>query len=202
MTNYDGLEHKFCRPDSALTVTDGAVLAGYASLFGRRDAGGDVVMPGAYAASLAVLGQAGRRVKMLWQHDPAQPIGVWEEVREDARGLWVKGRLLTDVARGREAASLLAAGAIDGLSIGYRARRSTRDAEGGRQLAEIDLWEVSLVTFPMQSDARVTAKAEASASAEAALHEVAAALGAARNALRAMQGAERKGLARHKGVTE
>lgn len=199
MTNDDGLERKFCRPDSALTVTDGAVVAGYASLFGRRDAGGDVVLPGAYAASLAMLGQAGRRVKMLWQHDPAQPIGVWEEVREDARGLWVKGRLLTDVARGREAAALLAAGAIDGLSIGYRTRRSTRDADGGRKLAEIDLWEVSLVTFPMQSEARVAAKAEGPAPDAAAMREIAEALGAARAALRALKGAGRGEPGRQKG---
>ncbi len=95
----------------------------------RCDQGGDVV-EGAYAALAESAGRQGRRVKMLWQHDPAQPIGVWDEVREDARGLYVKGRLLTDVAKGREAAALIAAGAIDGLSIGYRTvqghRRMTR----------------------------------------------------------------------------
>ena len=200
MTICDGLEHKFCRPDEALTVTDGAVVAGYASVFGRRDGGGDVVLPGAYAASLGALRQSGRRVKMLWQHDPAQPIGVWDEVREDARGLWVKGRLLTDVARGREAAALLAAGAIDGLSIGYRARRATRNAEGGRQLQEIELWEVSLVTFPMHSDARVAAKAGAALRAEEAFGEIAAALGAARTSLRALHQRARPASGRRKGV--
>lgn len=82
-------------------VTEGRVIAGYASLFGQRDQGGDVVQAGAYGASLAALGAAGRRVKMLWQHDPAQPIGVWDEVREDGRGLWVKGRILTEVEKGR-----------------------------------------------------------------------------------------------------
>lgn len=64
---------------------------------------------------------------MLWQHDPAQPIGVWDEVREDAAGLWVKGRILNDVAKGREAAALIEAGAIDGLSIGYRTVRATKN---------------------------------------------------------------------------
>lgn len=157
------------------------MVSGYASVFGRRDQGGDVVLPGAYGASLARLAGAGRRVKMLWQHDPGQPIGVWEEVREDDRGLWVKGRLLADVARGREAAALLAAGAIDGLSIGYRTLKADRGPEGERRLAEIDLWEVSLVTFPMLSEARVQAKGEAAA--DAVLHDLAAALEGARRML-------------------
>lgn len=136
----------------------GQVIEGYASLFGRVDQGGDMVAPGAYAASLAAGAQAGRRVKMLWQHDPAQPIGVWDELREDATGLWVKGRLLTEVAQGREAAALLAAGAIEGLSIGYRTVKADREPSGIRRLAQVDLWEVSLVTFPMQAEARVQAK--------------------------------------------
>ena len=142
---------------SGLTVTEGHVIEGYASLFGKRDQGNDVVMGGAYGASLARLAAAGRRVKMLWQHDPTQPIGVWDEVREDATGLWVKGRILGDVEKGREAVALLAAGAIDGLSIGYRTLRAERDGKGRRRLVELDLWEVSLVTFPMLPDARVGA---------------------------------------------
>jgi hypothetical protein len=85
---------------------------------------------------------------------------VWDEVREDATGLFVKGRLLTEVTRGREAAALLAAGAIDGLSIGYRTKRAERTAAGGRLLHELELWEVSLVTFPMLPEARVGAKGE------------------------------------------
>lgn len=160
MDDY-GLERKFHRPDAGLEVTDGVVVSGYASLFGKRDQGGDVVLPGAYATSLKALAAQGRRVKMLWQHDPAQPIGVWEEVREDGVGLWVKGRILADVARGREAVALLAAGAIDGLSIGYRTLRAERDGKGQRLLAEVELWEVSLVTFPMLPEARVAAKGEA-----------------------------------------
>lgn len=154
------LEHKFCQPDLALTVTNGSEISGYASLFEVKDQGGDRVAKGAYAASLASLATKGRTVKMLWQHDPTQPIGVWDEVREDARGLWVKGRILTDVAKGREAAALIGAGAIDGLSIGYRTLRATKDDKGGRLLSELELWEVSLVTFPMLPDARVAAKAD------------------------------------------
>ncbi|OWJ78948.1 HK97 family phage prohead protease [Haematobacter genomosp. 1] len=152
------LERKFAVP-GALTVTDGTRIEGYASVFGVRDRGGDVVMPGAYGASLARMAAAGRRVKLLWQHDAAQPIGVWDEIVEDAHGLRVKGRLLTEVGRGREAAALLEAGAIDGLSIGYRTLRSDRGPEGERRLHALDLWEVSLVTFPMLPEARVAQKA-------------------------------------------
>jgi HK97 family phage prohead protease len=155
------LERKFTGPGSGLSVTDGHVVSGYASVFGKKDQGGDVVQKGAYAASLKRLAAAGGRVKMLWQHDPAQPIGIWDEVREDATGLWVKGRILTDVAKGREAAALLSAGAIDGLSIGYRTLKAERNGKGQRLLSELELWEVSLVTFPMLPEARVSAKADA-----------------------------------------
>lgn len=155
-----GLELKFARFEADLSVEDGAVIAGYASVFGVADRGNDVVERGAYAASLKRLKEAGRSVKMLWQHDPAEPIGVWDEVREDEKGLFVKGRLLPDVARAREAQALIAAGAIDGLSIGYRTLRATKDEAGRRRLAELELWEVSLVTFPMLPEARVGAKGE------------------------------------------
>ncbi|QUS35149.1 HK97 family phage prohead protease [Falsirhodobacter algicola] len=156
MNGLQGAPERKFHATGTLEVQDG-VIAGYASRFGLRDQGGDVVLPGAYGASLGRLG--GRRVKMLWQHDAGEPIGVWDEVREDGTGLFVKGRILPQVARGREAIALLDAGAIDGLSIGYRTLRAERDAKG-RQLAELDLWEVSLVTFPMQVEARVQAKSE------------------------------------------
>lgn len=155
MTVEPGFEHKFSRFGEMLTVQDDSVIQGYASLFGEADQGGDVVAPGAYGASLQRLAASGGRVKMLWQHDPAQPIGVWEELREDTRGLWVKGRLLTEIARGAEAAALIAAGAIEGLSIGYRTKRAHKGADGRRTLTEVELWEVSLVTFPMLPTARL-----------------------------------------------
>lgn len=158
MRELGGLERKFHRPEAGLVLGEDARIEGYASVFGVADQGGDVVEPGAYAVSLAALAAAGRRVKFLWQHDPAQPIGVWEEVAEDARGLYVRGRLLPEVAKGREAAALLAAGAVDGLSIGYRTRRAAKGEGGGRLLRELELWEVSLVTFPMLPEARVAAK--------------------------------------------
>ena len=173
-----GLERKFCRFDEALEVSNGVEIAGYASLFGAEDQGGDVVEAGAYGRSLKSLERQGRRVKMLWQHDPAQPIGVWDEVREDARGLYVKGRLLESVEKAREAAALIEAGAIDGLSIGYRTKRAKKNEKGQRLLSELELWEVSLVTFPMLPSARVGAKGEGLI--DASLRELAGALDGAR----------------------
>lgn len=155
-----GLERKFARFGSAEVVEGGVQISGYASLFDAADQSGDVVQRGAYGRSLKGLREAGRSVKMLWQHDPSEPIGIWDEVREDAKGLWVKGRILDSVAKGREAAALITAGAIDGLSIGYRTVKASKTAKGQRLLAELELWEVSLVTFPMLPNARVGAKAE------------------------------------------
>ncbi|MBA4610918.1 HK97 family phage prohead protease [Stappia taiwanensis] len=133
-----------------------AVVSGYASLFGSLDDAGDLVMRGAFHRSLRERGPAG--IRFLWQHDPARPIGVFEEMREDRTGLFVKGRLLTGTATGREAAVLIAAGALDGLSIGFRARSARRDPHTGiRRLHDIDLWEVSLVTFPLHPGARLAA---------------------------------------------
>jgi uncharacterized protein len=151
-----GLEVKFA--GGAPALSDGQVIEGYASLFGLTDQGGDAVLPGAFAASLERLAAKGDKVRMLWQHDPTRPIGVWDEIREDQTGLWVKGRLLPEVAQAREAAALIQAGAIDGLSIGYRTIRAERDQKGRRALAEVELWEVSLVTFPMLPQAKVDRK--------------------------------------------
>ena len=147
-------ETKLARSD--LSLDSDGVFTGYASLFGAPDLGRDVVMPGAFRASLARRGAGG--IKMLFQHDPNEPIGTWLEVREDGRGLFVKGRLTTGVARAREVLALMRAGALDGLSIGYRTVRGRSDGKSGlRQLIEVDLWEISVVTFPMLPQARVSA---------------------------------------------
>ncbi|HKK35351.1 MAG TPA: HK97 family phage prohead protease [Paracoccaceae bacterium] len=178
-----GLETKYLAFDRAATVAEDGVLEGYASFFGAEDQGGDVVSPGAFAKSLAALKAAGRSVKLLWQHDPAEPIGVWDLVSEDARGLRVKGRLLAEVARGAEALALLRAGAVDGLSIGYRVVKAARRPEGGRLLTEIELWEVSLVTFPMLPEARASAAGEPGPRSAAGEDEGEAALAALADAL-------------------
>ncbi|GLS32920.1 hypothetical protein SAMN04488498_108124 [Mesorhizobium albiziae] len=129
-------------------------FSGYASLFGRVDLGRDVVERGAFAKSLRTRGAAG--IRMLFQHDPNQPIGAWTEVREDARGLFVRGRLTEGVNRSREVLNLMRGGALDGLSIGFRTVRAKNDAAAGvRRILEADLWEISVVTFPMMPGARV-----------------------------------------------
>lgn len=184
MDHETGLERKFHRFDDALTVSDDMVIEGYASLFGDVDRGGDIVQKGAYAGSLTRLAAEDRQVKMLWQHDPAQPIGVWDTVREDGKGLYVKGRLLESVERAREAAALIAAKAIDGLSIGYRTVKATKNTKGRRLLQELELWEVSLVTFPMLPSARVGAKGETLESGD--LRELAAAFETARREMARM----------------
>ena len=126
-------------------------FAGYAAVFDRPDRGGDVVRAGAFARSLT-RGTGG--VPLLWQHDGARPIGRIEYLREDKRGLRVIARLSEGKA-GREAAALLKEGAVRGLSFGYRVREASGEAP--RELKDLDLVEVSLVTLPMQPKARVHA---------------------------------------------
>ena len=129
-------------------------FAGYAAIFGRPDRGGDVVRTGAFSRSL---NRAPGAVPLLWQHEPARPIGRIEYLKEDRRGLRVIGRLSEGTA-GREAAALLKEGAVRGLSFGYRVRAAA--GEGPRELTELELIEISLVTLPMQPKARVHAVAE------------------------------------------
>jgi uncharacterized protein len=122
-------------------------FAGYAAIFGWPDRGGDVVRAGAFARATAP-----GAVPLLWQHDPARPIGRVEYLKEDRRGLRVIGRLSAGAA-GREAAALLAEGAVRGLSFGYRVRAG--HGTGPRLLTDLELVEISLVTMPMQPKARV-----------------------------------------------
>ena len=146
-------ERKFTGLDLDRVEADG-VFEGYASLFGKTDLARDAVERGAFAKSLRERGPGG--VRMLFQHDPAEPIGRWEKVAEDARGLLVRGRLATGVTRAREVLELMRGGALDGLSIGFRTVRAKTDAKSGvRRILEADLWEISVVTFPMLPGARV-----------------------------------------------
>jgi HK97 family phage prohead protease len=132
---------------------------GYASLFGVPDGAGDVVQPGAFTASLRA--RPPREVRMLYQHFAHEPIGVWDTIREDGKGLYVRGRLTLDVTRAREVRALIADGALDGLSIGFRTVRARRDAKSGlRRLDAVELWEISIVTFPLLKGSGVTALGE------------------------------------------
>jgi uncharacterized protein len=129
-------------------------IEGYASLFWTRDLNDDVTAAGAFSASLARTGPDG--VKMLFQHESGEPVGVWDEIAEDGRGLWVRGRILTVTPQGRLVAALVKAGALDGLSIGFRTVKARPDESGRlRVLTEVELWEVSIVTFPMLPQARI-----------------------------------------------
>jgi HK97 family phage prohead protease len=131
-------------------------FAGYAAVFDRADRGGDVVRAGAFAGALK---RGAGAVPLLWQHDPARPIGRIEYLKEDRRGLRVIARL-GESAAGREAAAMLKDGAVRGLSFGYRVRAASGQAP--RELTDLDLVEVSLVTLPMQPKARVHALEEVS----------------------------------------
>ncbi len=129
-------------------------FAGYASVFNLVDNQRDIMMRGAFSQCLH---KGPARVKFLWQHQQDEPIGVVTQLSEDAHGLYVQGSLLLEVQRAQEAYALLKAGAISGLSIGYSPIRYTIDPETGvRLLAEVELWEISLVTFPANSDANIT----------------------------------------------
>jgi HK97 family phage prohead protease len=139
------------------TIDADGTVEGYASLFGEIDQARDMVMPGAFEQSLKARGV--RRIPMLFQHDPAEPVGVWLELREDARGLFARGRLIPEVVRARELLALLKAGTADGLSIGFRTVKARNDRKARvRKLDIVDLWEISIVTFPLLPGARVRAK--------------------------------------------
>jgi len=129
-------------------------FAGYASVFNIVDNQRDIILRGAF--SQTVKGRISD-IKLLWQHQQEEPIGVFEMIFEDARGLYVEGRLLLNVQRAKEAHTLLKAGAISGLSIGYSPVRYTINAKNSiRSLSEVELWEISLVTFPANAAANVT----------------------------------------------
>ncbi len=154
---HDGLPQRVIRPRTTINA-DGTV-EGYASLFGEVDQARDMMMPGAFRLTLARRGV--RRVPMLFQHDPAEPVGVWLELREDGRGLFARGRLIPEVARARELYALVASGAVDGLSIGFRTVKGRLDPRSRiRKIDQVDLWEISIVTFPLLAGARVRAVKE------------------------------------------
>lgn len=134
------------------SVDEIGTFEGYGSVFGVLDSHYDIVAKGAFKKSIK-----SEKPAMLWQHRPDTPIGVYSDIKEDDRGLYVKGQINLDVQAGREAYSLLKQGAIKGMSIGYNARKwSTDNKKGVRTLEEIDLWEISLVTFPANVEATIT----------------------------------------------
>ncbi len=135
-------------------VDSEGTFSGYGATFNNVDRGGDMIMPGAFKKTL---GQKNiSAVKMLFQHDPSQPIGMWQTIEEDQKGLKVTGKLLLSLEKAKETYELMKAGVIDSLSIGYRSVKDTFDTSKNiRQLLELDLWEISCVTFPMNPQATV-----------------------------------------------
>lgn len=129
---------------------DEGVITGYGSIFGNMDSYGDVIEPGAFSESLTK-----RKPKMLWQHRMDTPIGVWDEVKEDSRGLFMRGRLARNTSKGGEAYELVKMNALDGLSIGFRATQDEMDGNT-RKLKAVELYEVSLVTMPANELATIT----------------------------------------------
>lgn len=137
-------------------LSEDGTFEGYGSIFGNVDSYGEKVVPGAFVESLARHKREGTAVLMLWQHNPDEPIGVWEDLAEDAKGLWGKGRLLTEVQRAKEVHVLMKNKAVRGLSIGYRELDADQE-QGIRILKKLDLWEISPVSFPANRRARIEA---------------------------------------------
>lgn len=142
-------------PFETKSLDEGGSFSGYASVFGVQDMDGDVIVKGAFSATLQRARESGRMPKMLWQHNPSQIIGKFTEMSEDDRGLFVKGSLILDVAQGREAYALMKAGVLDGMSVGFNIREGTRGTSG-RVIDEVDLWEVSLVTWGANPEALIS----------------------------------------------
>jgi len=136
---------------------DKGTFTGYGSIFGNEDQGSDIMQKGAFTKSLET--RPARKVKLLYQHKTDEPIGVFEDMYEDEKGLFVKGKLAMGTQKGREAYELLKMGALDGMSIGFRAdpekQGYNENKRGVRTLKEVDLMEISLVTFPMNESALI-----------------------------------------------
>lgn len=144
-------------PAGLKAADEQGLIEGYGAVFSNVDLGGDVILPGAFAKSLARIKAKTGTLPMLWHHKGDEPIGVWTDLSEDKKGLRVRGRLVMETQKAREAFALVKAGALSGLSIGYSNTISSRDAKTGvRSIKETTLDEISLATLPMNPEARVT----------------------------------------------
>ncbi len=157
-------ETKFMPLEMDTVRLDGR-FSGYASIFGEIDEGRDVVAQGAFSSSLNA--KPASAIRMLFQHNPDEPIGVWTTIKEDRKGLYVEGKVTRGVTRCEEILELMRAGAIDGLSIGFKTKRAKNDASTRtRRILEADLWEISVVTFPLLENARISSIKSAQAASE------------------------------------
>lgn len=149
------MDTNYTAPFHLKSLDEGGSFQGYASVFGVQDYDGDVIVRGAFRKSLDKARENGKYPKMLWQHRPDMICGKWMEMAEDDHGLFVKGHCILDVEAGRTAYALLKAGVLDGMSIGFNIVDGGR-GENGRVISEVDLWEVSLVTWGANPEALVT----------------------------------------------
>lgn len=144
------------RPMTIKTIDDTGTFSGYGSVFDVLDSYNDIVEAGAFAASIDRLEKQDEHVRMLWQHNWDEPIGTYPVLREDDKGLYFEGELVLEVQRAREAQALMKHKAVRGMSIGYVPKVSETDRKTGvTTLKEVDLWEISVVTFPANPAAKV-----------------------------------------------
>ena len=138
-------------------VQEDGFFSGYGAVFGNVDWYNDVILPGAFAKSLEKWAEKNKMPPVLWNHNDGEPIGVYTNIYEDSKGLFVEGRLLIDdVPRAKSTHALLKAGAIDGLSIGYKTKKANQQTNGIRELIELDLGEISIVTMPANEQSLIT----------------------------------------------
>ena len=138
-------------------VQEDGFFSGYGAVFGNVDWYNDVILPGAFAKSLEKWAEKNKMPPVLWNHNDGEPIGVFTNIYEDEKGLFVEGRLLIDdVPRAKSTHALLKAGAIDGLSIGYKTKKANQQTNGIRELIELDLGEISIVTMPANEESLIT----------------------------------------------
>ena len=148
---------------------DAAEFSGYAVIWGERNAHNEIVQRGAFTKTLADHRAAGTKPVMFWSHNRDDIIGVWDEIREDDKGLFVRGRLLKEISRGREVHEMMKAGAVNGLSIGFRVPPGGEERRNGvRHIREIDLAEISVVGLPSAGRARITSVRSSGRSVESA----------------------------------
>ena len=137
-------------------VQEDGFFSGYGAVFGNVDWYNDVILPGAFTASLAKWRAKNKMPPVLWNHNDSEPIGVYTNIYEDEKGLYVEGKLLIDdVPRAKSTHALLKAGAIDGLSIGYSTKKANQQGNGVRELVEVELGEISIVTTPANEKSTV-----------------------------------------------
>lgn len=157
MKNLNQQKHALSAMMEIKTVAEDGTFSGYASVFDVVDSYRDIIRSGAFASTIADYASKGRMPSLLWQHNNDEPCGIIVALREDQRGLYFEGKLALDTQRGKEAHALLKMGALNGLSIGYSVVKYDYDEKQAvRLLLEVELWEVSLVTFPANDAARVT----------------------------------------------